>query len=83
MALRGTERCVTSHDQTLAVVRRAVRSVVESTPELRERPQLQRRVAERMVGVSLAAAELIAEEDRLSRDIAKRANRDRAPARPR
>ncbi len=60
-------------DETLATVRRAVRSVIESTPELRNHPELERRLASRMVGISLAAADLIAEEKRLSDDIASRA----------
>jgi hypothetical protein len=67
--------------ETLAVVRRAVRGVVEGTPELRGDPELSRRIAERMVGVSLAAAELIAEERRLSHEIdERRARRGRGAA---
>jgi hypothetical protein len=58
--------------ETVETVRRAVRSVVESTPELRRDPALARTVAERMVGVSLAAAELIREEHELSRQIGSR-----------
>ena len=45
--------------QTLATVRRAVRSVVEGTPELRGRPELAQRIANRMGEVSMAAANLI------------------------
>lgn len=66
---------MSEHAETLAVIRRAVRSVVENTPELRSRPELERQIAERMVGVSMAAAELIAEEQRLSNDIAERVGR--------
>jgi hypothetical protein len=62
-----------SGSEILATVRRAVRSVVEETPELRRYPDLERRIANRMVGVSLAAANLMAEEKRLSDEIGARA----------
>jgi hypothetical protein len=52
-----------------------VRKVVQDTPELRERPDLERQIAQKMVGVSLAAAELLAEEKRLSDSIRDRAGR--------
>ena len=66
---------MSNRPETLAIVRRAVRSVIEATPELRNHPGLERKIAERMVGVSLAAAELIDEERQLTNDIAKRAER--------
>jgi hypothetical protein len=66
-----------ARERTVETVRRAVRSVVEATPELRRDPALSRAVAERMVGVSLAAAELIQEEQRLSRQIGQRERRAR------
>lgn len=56
---------------TLDVVRRAVRGVVERTPTLADRPDLRRRLAKHMVGVSLAAAELIDAERRLDAGIAR------------
>ncbi len=62
---------------TRDVVRRAVLSVVDSTPELRDQPVLRRRLTERMLGVSQAAADLLAEERRLTDEI------DRRPKRPR
>jgi hypothetical protein len=60
---------------TARAVRRAVRSVIEDTPELNSRPALRRHLAERMVDVSLTAAELLAEDYRLSQQIADRAGR--------
>ena len=69
-----------SSAQTLDTVRRAVRSVVEKTPELRGRPELQRVIASRMVDVSMAAAELLAEEQRLSEEIARRPKKQRRRA---
>lgn len=64
--------------ELLSVVRKAVRGVIRGTPELADRPELQRRIANRMVGVSLAAANLLAEEARLTDAIEARA----APAEP-
>ena len=58
--------------QVLAAVRRAVRGVVQRAPELADRPELRRKLAENMVRVSLAAAELIDQDNRLTRDIAGR-----------
>ena len=58
--------------QVLAAVRRAVRGVVQRAPELADRPELRRKLAERMVRVSLAAADLIDQDNRLTRDIAGR-----------
>ena len=53
--------------QTLATVRRTVRGVLESTPAFRDAdPGLRRKVAEKMVGVSMLAAEQIAEDARLT-----------------
>ena len=63
---------------TLGVVRRAVRSVIEDIPDLESDPILRRRLANRMVGVSLEAAKLLAEEQRLSAQIADRARHRRA-----
>ena len=65
--------------QVLAAVRRAVRGVVQRAPELADRPDLRRKLAERMVRVSLAAADLIDQDNRLTRDIA---GRSPAGARP-
>jgi hypothetical protein len=56
---------------TLDVVRRAVRGVVQSTPELAGRPELRRKLAQNMVGVSLAAAELIDAERRADQEVAR------------
>lgn len=64
---------------TLGVVRRAVRSVIEDIPDLEADPILRRRLANRMVGVSLEAAKLLAEEQQLSAQIADRARHRRAP----
>jgi hypothetical protein len=58
---------------TLDTVRRAVRGVVESTPELRGDAGLRRRIAESMVRVCAAAAELMEAEDRLTGEISRRA----------
>ena len=58
--------------QVLAAERRAVRGVVQRAPELADRPELRRKLAERMVRVSLAAADLIDQDNRLTRDIAGR-----------
>jgi len=58
---------------TLDTVRRAVRGVVESTPELRGDAALRRRIAESMVRVCAAAAELMEAEDRLTGQISRRA----------
>jgi hypothetical protein len=65
---------------TLKAVRRAVRSLIEDTPELKSRPALRRHLAERMVDVSLTAAALLAEDHRLSQQIADRAGRRRRAA---
>jgi hypothetical protein len=62
---------------TVNAVRRAVRSVIDGTPELTSRPALRRHLAERMVDVSLTAAELLAEDQQLSQQIADRAQRGR------
>jgi hypothetical protein len=67
---------------TLDVVRRAVRNVVRGTPALRGRPEIERQIAERMVRVSMAAAELLAEEQRLSQEIEDRARARRPAAEP-
>ena len=61
-----------SQAPTLDVVRRAVRCVVEQTPELRDRPELRQRLAANMVGVSQAAAELLEAEQQFDQQIAKR-----------
>ena len=63
---------------TVDAVRYAVRSLIEETPELESQPALRRRLAERMVDVSLTAAGLLAEDRRLSQEIADRAGRRRA-----
>jgi hypothetical protein len=60
-------------EQVLATVRRAVRAAIEETPALRQDPALERRIANKMVGISLAAADLLAEERRMSDHIAARA----------
>lgn len=57
---------------TLETVRRAVRRVVEDTPELRRDALLRRRIAENMVRVCAAAAGLMEEEERLTAQIARR-----------
>ncbi|HEU4561512.1 MAG TPA: hypothetical protein VFS20_26900 [Longimicrobium sp.] len=57
---------------TLETVRRAVRGVVERTPELRGDAMLRRRIAENMVRVCATAAGLMEEEDRLTDQIARR-----------
>ena len=62
---------------TVDAVRYAVRSLIEDTPELASQPALRRRLAERMVDVSLTAAGLLAEDHRLSEQIADRARRRR------
>ena len=59
--------------EILSTVRHAVRRVIEDTPVLQGRPDLGRQIARKMVGVSMAAAELLAEEKRLSEQIAARA----------
>lgn len=58
---------------TLDVVRRAVRSVVERNAELGKDPALRKRIAEKMVRLSMAAAELLAEDHRLTQEVAQRA----------
>ncbi|MCU7917134.1 MAG: hypothetical protein KZQ95_02105 [Candidatus Thiodiazotropha sp. (ex Epidulcina cf. delphinae)] len=71
---------MTDRTETLAIVRRAVRSVIEATPALKQHPALSRQVANRMVNVSMAAAELIATEQALDRTItARREQRQAAP----
>jgi hypothetical protein len=70
---------VTERADILATVRQAVRSVVEQTPQLRTQPALARSVAEKMVGVSMAAAELLAEEQRLTDDLCGRTPSSSAP----
>jgi len=69
------------HEPTATVdaVRYAVRSLIEDTPQLASQPELRRHLAERMVDVSLTAAELLAEDQRLSRQIADRARRGADP----
>ena len=62
------------------VVSHAVDDVVNGTPELHSRPALAAKIRERMTGVSLAAAELIAHERDLSRDIDSRAERPKQTA---
>lgn len=57
---------------TLDVVRRAVRSVVEQNPSLGKDPALRKRIAEKMVRLSMAAAELLAEDRRLTDEVAQR-----------
>jgi hypothetical protein len=57
---------------TLETVRRAVRRVVEDTPELRRDVLLRRRIAESMVRVCAAAAGLMEEEERLTDQISRR-----------
>jgi len=57
---------------TLETVRRAVRGVVERTPELRADAALRRRIAENMVRVCATATGLMEEEDRLTDQIARR-----------
>ena len=57
---------------TLETVRRAVRRVVERTPELRGDALLRRRIAESMVRVCATATGLMEEEDRLTDQIARR-----------
>jgi hypothetical protein len=71
---------MTESAATLQAVRRAVRSLIEGTPELKSQPVLRRHLAEQMVGVSLAAAELLAEDQRLTSQIAERADRQRVAA---
>ncbi len=65
---------------TRDAVRRAVRSVVEQTPALEAQPALRRRIAERMVDVSLAAASLLEEDARLTDEL--HAQAQSAPSRP-
>lgn len=67
-----------SNSNTKDIVRLAVRSVIERTPELKHRPALRKKIAERMVGVSLAAAELIAEEQQISHEIENRVQQKKA-----
>jgi uncharacterized membrane protein YgcG len=64
---------MTADVRTLDVVRRAVRCVVEQTPELQHRPELRRTIARNMVGVSVAAAELLEAERRFDEQVAGRA----------
>jgi hypothetical protein len=61
---------------TLARVNRAVREVVAGAPVLATDPKLARRIEQRILSVSLAAAALLEEEARLTDRIRKR------PARP-
>lgn len=65
---------------TLDVVRRAVRGVVRKSPALRDQPALERNIAEKLVRVSMAAAHLIAEEQRMNGEIQRRAERPAAVA---
>lgn len=58
---------------TLQTVRRAVRGVVEATPELRADAALRRRIAENMVRVCATATGLMEAEDQLTGQIARRA----------
>jgi hypothetical protein len=67
---------------TLETVRRAVRGVVERTPELRGDAALRRRIAESMVRVCATAAGLMEEEDRLTDQIARRARASSSAAPP-
>ena len=64
----------------LETVRRAVRRVVDQTPELMQKPELRRRIASNMVGVSLAAAELIDAERKFSEQVAERTKAKAPPA---
>jgi hypothetical protein len=64
---------------TLETVRRAVRGVVERTPELRADAALRRRIAENMVRVCATAAGLMEEEDRLTGQIAQRVQTSASP----
>ncbi len=57
---------------TLDTVRRAVRAVVERTPELRRDPALQRRLAESMVRVCATACDLMEVDGRLTDQIGRR-----------
>lgn len=57
---------------TLETVRRAVRGVVERTPELRADAALRRRIAENMVRVCATATGLMETEERLNDQIARR-----------
>ncbi|MEM7307056.1 MAG: hypothetical protein AAF682_10325, partial [Planctomycetota bacterium] len=58
--------------ETMAVVRRAVRGVLEETPAYRNAdPELQRSLAHRMVEVSMLAADLLTEDVRLSQKSAE------------
>ena len=63
---------MTSAAETLGTVRRAVRSVVNRTAALRDEPELRRRIAEKMVGVSLTAAELLDEDRRITEELASK-----------
>ena len=63
---------MTTTPETLGTVRRAVRSVVDRTTALQADPALRRRIAEKMVGVSLTAAELIDEDRTITEDLAKK-----------
>ncbi|XXF81312.1 hypothetical protein P2318_16595 [Myxococcaceae bacterium GXIMD 01537] len=65
---------------TLDVVRRAVRSVVEQNSSLGQDPALRKRIAEKMVRLSMAAAELIAEDQRITQEVAQRAPQAQAAA---
>lgn len=62
------------HDTVVA----AVQQVLAATPELRSHPELERKLADRMVAVSLAAADLLANERALSEGIAARSKPARA-----
>ena len=69
LACRKRESVMGEPAATLNAVRLAVRSLIEDTPELASRPGLRRRLAERMVDVSLTAAGLLAEDHRLTEQI--------------
>lgn len=65
--------------EQLGLVRRAVRGVIDQVPELRRDPNLRRKLAERMVAVSMTAADLIREERDRTDDIRGRVARRRRP----
>jgi len=76
---RGRGSCLMSNaPATREVVRSAVSSVLNGNTELRKRPELRRRLANRMEQVSMAAADLIAHDEALSREIATRPRRSEA-----
>lgn len=69
-------------DRLRPTVERAVQSVLAQTPKLRHQPELERRLSEKMISVSLAAADLLAQDKAITEGLARRRG-DRRPSTPR